>query len=1227
MKRKKYGRVFSRLLILTLIFSLFTPIFASAETGLSPKGTQVSDESIMKMKALIAQQESLLNQEPSLSPELKDLEGDNEVGVIVQLSEHPLALEKGIKKVQGKSFTSTDRANVKKKIQSQQDNFEKALGNKGIKHKKGFTFSETFNGMSLKLTAKQLKELLKVNGVVSIEPDSEVHAVGEPSTDDTVSQMISSDNQFLGIPDVWAKGYEGQNVKVAVLDTGIDYYHPEFQGVYKGGYNFVPQTSRTDYTRDRADDDPYETSPLDRPAGKAEVDANGRTFYTEHGTHVAGTIAAQGNNPYGIKGIAPKVELYSYRVLGAYGSGATSGIIAAIDKAAQQHMDVINLSLGGSNNSSTSADAIAINNAALAGVTAVVATGNSGPNRGTIGSPSTAAFAISVANSTIPETTKKGQVNVTLEGSAPANYNLNLMAWKFGVEPADTLTGTYDVVAVPNYGVDADYTGLDVKGKVALISRGGGVAFVDKIAAAKKAGAIATIIHNNGGTNGNGPAGVFLSDSFAFLPSFDMSTTDGNALRTAMQTKKATVTFSNFSSSSTGGDDINSSSSRGPSNPNFDLKPDVSAPGTNIMSSVPAYKKDFPDANYTESYERFTGTSMATPHITGIAALLKSEHPDWTPFDIKVAISNTAKQLDVTKYDVFAQGPGRVQPYQAATTEALAYAMDKTAFSSKTYDNIKGTITFGNVPTNANNASTVTKDIKVKNLTGKASDYTVNVQVTKAATGALAGANVTVDQSKFTLDASGEKALKVTLNVPKGAGSTGNEILGYVYITNGTTNLTLPFAGNFAPPTGIKDYSIESKVISPNGDGKLDSTTVHYEFYDRQNTTFIELWDAAHQDAGYYHDGYLGYLVASSSTTVGPKSVVFNGGYTEWGTGKKATAPDGVYTIDMSTLNLAGTAVATSAWLGPIYVKSSPSEFVLPAADNIIEDTSFEYKGSIKDKFIDFKPVVEQVFGENYDVNDKLTLKYELKDKDGNVIDSKPVKLNQDGSFSIPFAELRSGDYKLKFSISDIAQNSSEKEITISVKNDPQIAKMVVTNKDIDQQIKGNTSVVVLATPAFSKSQNKIRVELPTSVLKDLEQSKKSVAFAAPGGVQIMLPTKVMTQLSNSGADKVYLEINRENSSIVPVTGTDEAVSDLYQFAFRYEKGRDTTYVTTLDDTVDVRLPVNATAAKGFKKVEAYDFNKDNKSLNLLNSLYLSGSIEFKATKLSSFVALGKNKK
>lgn len=993
---------------------------------------QLSDAALSQMKSLVAQQKSALNKGPVLHQDLQNLKGDKEVSVIVELSEYPVALVKGINKVAGKSTSKVQEKSIQQKIISQQQKFKNNMSAKGIKAKIGFSYNYTFNGMALKLKAGQVKELLKIEGVKMVEPDLERHALGQKLADDEMHVTMNTSSPFLKVPDVWKLGYEGQGVKVAVLDTGIDYNHPEFKDVYKGGYNFIDQSNSANYTRDRGANDPYETTPSERPEGKPEFNANGSSFYTEHGTHVAGTIAAQGKNEFGIKGLAPKVELYAYRVLGAYGSGANSGVIAGIEKAVQEKMDIINLSLGGSNNNQTSSDSIAINNAAFAGVTAVIATGNDGPNRGTIGSPGVAAFAISVANSTVPEKTMSGQANVTVEGSEAKAYNMNLMGWKFGTDLSKVLNGTYELVAVPGLGEEKDYEGLDVKGKVALISRGT-IPFVDKIANAKKAGAVATIIHNNTGT---APAGVFLGDSFAFIPTFDMSTTDGNALRTALQTKKVTVTFGNFESGKTAGDEINSSSSRGPANPNFDIKPDVSAPGTNIMSSVPRYGKENPDADYSEAYDRFTGTSMATPHVAGIAALLKSEHPNWTPFDIKVAISNTAKQLDVSKYDVFSQGPGRVQPLAAATTEALAYAKDKTSFSGKEYDNVKGTITFGNVVPQVDNSTTVTRDIVVKNLTGKASDYTVTVQTTKRAKDTLAEANVTVDQASFNLAANGEIPLKVTLNVPKGSPSAGNEIFGYINISNGKTNLTLPFAANFAPPTGLKIFSIDSTDISPNGDGKLEGTTVKYEFHDKQLWTEMELWDALNPEGGKYGDGYLGLLDQKSSTPIGLRSIPFDGKYYSYDTSKWEPAADGVYTLDLTTYNSSIpqliTAIVTQNYIGPIFVKTTAPK--IKAEDNFtVTSASFDLSGAIEDSYIDWSPIVNELFDEPYNVNDKLHVSYELTNSKGEKKEATAIILSKEGKFTASINGLTAGENKVKLIVDDAAQNHAEKEITILV--------------------------------------------------------------------------------------------------------------------------------------------------------------------------------------------------
>ncbi|MEG0471951.1 MAG: S8 family serine peptidase, partial [Solibacillus sp.] len=817
------NRFFSLFLILVMVFSLFSPIQAASANEIKPFKPTPQSESTMQLKAAIADQLNVLEGGPKLHKELQGLSGNQDVEVIIHLSEKPVALEKGIHSLSGKTFSSSQETQVRMKVQTQRNFVLKELALNNINIQQGYTFDTALNGFSATVKADDLDRLLTIQGITLVEPDTIVHASQEkplktkptsssnPLKDKQVDAMMNTSNSFLGIEKLWNEGLEGQGIKVAVLDTGIDADHPEFAGIYKGGKNFIPNSST--YTKNRADDDASETSPVERPANVPEFNERGSSFYTSHGTHVAGTIAAIGANEYGIKGIAPKVDLYAYRVLGAYGSGATSGIVKAIDTAVIEKMDVINLSLGGGANTETDSGSFAINNAMMAGTISVIATGNSGPNRGTMGTPSTARLGIAVGNTTNPEVLHNGQVNVAV-GSYNLTKQLQLMGTTFGKDLATQLQGAFEIVAVPGNGEAKDYTGIDVNGKVALITRGG-IAFVDKIAHAKEQGAVATIIHNfAGGSNAPNPSGTFLGDSFAFLPTYDMSQTDGEAIRAALKEGSGTITFGNFGSTQTAGDEVNDLSSRGPSTPNFDIKPDVSAPGTNIMSTIPMYKADFPDVNYDEAYNRKTGTSMATPHIAGIAALVKQANPSWNAFDVKVALSNTAKVLDKTKYDVFAQGAGRVDAYAAAHPSVLAYALDKAVLdgSGSIVDNLKGTVTFGTQSLSDNVA--VTKQILVKDMKGNGGNYEVTVDVNKS----FGDAEVTVDQPTFTL--SGEQLLNVTLTASKATAPKGSEILGYIHINGGDASVSLPFAADFSevPSAAIKDMAISETDLSFNDD-------------------------------------------------------------------------------------------------------------------------------------------------------------------------------------------------------------------------------------------------------------------------------------------------------------------------------------------------------------------------------------------------------------------------
>jgi len=191
---------------------------------------------------------------------------------------------------------------------------------------------------------KQLDALRRNELVASVELDHEIVAFD-------AELDAAWGVKHIGAGTVHAAGNTGQGIKVGVIDTGIDYTHVDLDGVYAGGYDFFNN-----------DTDPF--------------DDNG------HGTHVAGTLAAERNDPpAGVVGVAPGVQIYSYKVLGADGSGDYSGLIAALERATLvDHVDVVNMSLGGTEASQALADAVAA--AYAQGVVLVAAAGNVNPNTG-----------------------------------------------------------------------------------------------------------------------------------------------------------------------------------------------------------------------------------------------------------------------------------------------------------------------------------------------------------------------------------------------------------------------------------------------------------------------------------------------------------------------------------------------------------------------------------------------------------------------------------------------------------------------------------------------------------------------------------------------------------------------------------------------------------------------------------------------------------------------------
>lgn len=467
-------------------------------------------------------------------------------------------------------------------------------------------FTEALNGFSVKGTKGSLDKLAQTSKVESVSPVTTYSVQSETNTEiigaETIRGYFDPKNQRL----------TGKGITVGVIDTGIDYNHPDLRRSYKRGYDLVD-----------IDDDPMETKGM---YGQS----------TLHGTHVAGIIAANGK----IQGVAPDAKIIAYRALGPGGSGTTEQVLAAIDKAIKDKVDVLNLSLGNNVNGPDLPISLALNRAVDNGIVAVTSSGNSGPNMWTVGSPGTAAKAISVGASTpllkVPYLTIDGTKDTLrlepMQGS---------MDWK--------LDRSYEVV----YGKLGKKEDLaDVAGKIALIQRGE-LTFSEKAWYAQEAGAVAVIIFNNmnGGFAGN-------LDRPIDIPVATMSRERGLDIVKSMASQKILAKTNIIEEK----DLLASFSSRGPVTSTWEIKPDVVAPGVAITSTIPG------------GYLALQGTSMAAPHVAGAAALIKQAHPDWGPEDIKAALMNTAIPIVDGKnvpYKTYEQGAGRIRIPEAIQSDTL----------------------------------------------------------------------------------------------------------------------------------------------------------------------------------------------------------------------------------------------------------------------------------------------------------------------------------------------------------------------------------------------------------------------------------------------------------------------------------------------------------------------------------------------------------------------------
>nr|WP_328588722.1 S8 family serine peptidase [Litchfieldia alkalitelluris] len=605
---------------------------------------------------------------PERLPTIKgdyDYSSSEPVTVIVELNEPSIIEAKHTGKVQSKNNLNKVRENVIESV-------KKAAPTSSINNEYGYVFS----GFAVELPQNEIRNLVGISGINAIYPNITYQASEfDPTiiTAEEFSPAMMDSAPFIGSEEAWDLGFTGEGVTVAVIDTGVDYTHPDLAhafGDYKG-WDFVDN-----------DNDPQET-PADDPRGDS----------TNHGTHVAGTIAANGE----IKGVAPDATLLGYRVLGPGGSGTTANVLAGIEQAVLDGADVMNLSLGANVNDPDYATSLALDWAMAEGVVAVTSNGNSGPNPWTVGSPGTSREAISVGATQLPYNVFDVEISTDGEVDYPS-------AEVMGHPSEEALLGLndgeYEFVHV-GLGSSEEFDEVDVEGKIALIERGE-FAFVEKATNAANAGAVGAIIYNN-------VAGEQPSVPGMAVPTIKISQQDGEAMLTELEAGNNTVSF-DIEDAGLVGETVADFSSRGPVLDTWMIKPDVSAPGVNITSTVPTHNPEAP-----HGYAAMQGTSMSAPHVAGAAALLLEKYPDWSVDNVKSALMNTAESITDPNGDVYpfnTQGAGSIRVLDALTTETLV---------------VPGSYSFGTFE-KENGRQVERQHFEIQNLSSERKRYSIDVE-------------------------------------------------------------------------------------------------------------------------------------------------------------------------------------------------------------------------------------------------------------------------------------------------------------------------------------------------------------------------------------------------------------------------------------------------------------------------------------------------------------------
>lgn len=874
----------------------------------------------------------------------KKYKNSDKVRVIVELKGQP-AIEYATKLgVRYKDLSKSKRTTLQANVKKEQTDFTTQLKSKKIGLKVENSFTTVVNGVSGQVEYGKINDLKKLPNVTNVYIAKKYDRPKEKP------QMISS-KDLIGAKETWNLNYKGDGMVVGVIDTGIDSSHKDMILSKDTKAKLTESSVKGIISKDKL---PGKYFTVKVPYGYNYADKNNEIRdlgpdASMHGMHVSGTVAANGDEKNGgIQGVAPEAQLLALKVFGndpAMPSTFGDIYIKAIDDGIKLGADVLNMSLGSTasfvdkNDPEQQAIKRAVDNGVLMSISAGNSTNIGGgtvsplasnPDIGVVGAPSLSSESISVASF---ENTKMQVDGLNFDISGEKGTAAFLSA--SSVHPNDVDQKTFEVKAA-GIGKPEEFVG-DYKGKYALVRRGE-LDFVTKAKNAQAAGAAGVIVYNN-------QTGIvnMQSDAAIKIPQLFMLQEDGDKFKAQLDAgKTVTITFSGVKT------EINNPSAGQMSDftswgvtPNLDFKPEITAPGGQIYSTL-----------NNNQYGLMSGTSMAAPHVSGGAALVLEYMKQSNLFksltgaqkveQAKTLLMNTAVPLVDPNVETFysprREGAGLMKLDAAVETPVYVTTKDtkepKVNLKEITSNQIKFTLTLTNF-----GKEDVTYNVDTKPLT----DLIIDGENAEAAQ-EIKDAKVTVP-SQVTVPKGKTKDVTVAIDLSAADKSllalmkNGYFVEGFVTFTSAKDNvpsLSVPymgFKGDWNKPPVLDAmvydnaesfYGVSSMIdnnendlgadpfqenvfyknkiaISPNGDGSTDTVTpvlsflrnskiVEYSILDKNKKQIRTLHKEEDQYKNYYDsadpESYFSYVPA----------------YTTWdGKANNQLVPDGQYYYQIKT--------------------------------------------------------------------------------------------------------------------------------------------------------------------------------------------------------------------------------------------------------------------------------------------------------------------------------------